>query len=218
MAMKHVDESSPLDGVLEQRLRFLCPALVCWAAIAGGSVGLCVDWQSVPGASGQRQARLQTPPGGLSPGFSTLDPALTGLAFTNRLAASRSLTNHILMNGSGVALGDINDDGLPDVYLCGLDGPNALFLNQGNWRFENIAAAAGVECQGFDSAGAALADLDGDKDLDLLVASVGSGARYFENMGSQRFVDRTAQSGLGSTSGAMGFAMADYDSDGDLDV
>jgi hypothetical protein len=72
-----------------------------------------------------------------------MPPEQTGAFFTNRLARERFLTNQVHLNGSGVALGDVNGDGRCDVFLAGLDVPNALYLNHGGWRFTNVAAAAG---------------------------------------------------------------------------
>src|SRR5690606_4482610 len=103
------------------------------------------------------------------PGFVLMNAAGIGVAFTNRLDEERSLTNQIFLNGSGVAAGDVDGDGLCDLYFCGLDSPNALYRNLGDWRFEDIATAAGVTCADQASSGAALADIDGDADLDLIV-------------------------------------------------
>ncbi|MCZ7639894.1 MAG: VCBS repeat-containing protein [Verrucomicrobia bacterium] len=152
------------------------------------------------------------------PGFTRLPSSATEIAFTNALADQRSLTNHILLNGSGVALGDVDGDGRVDVYLAGLDQENRLFRNLGNWRFTNATAAAGVACPGVDATGAALVDVDGDGDLDLLVNAIGHGTRCFVNEGHGRFTDRTAAAGTASLAGSMSLALADVDGDGDLDL
>ena len=70
----------------------------------------------------------------------------SGIAFTNRVDPVAALNNQILENGAGVALADVDGDGLCDVYLCGSQPDNALFRNRGNWRFEDITASAGVGC------------------------------------------------------------------------
>ena len=103
-------------------------------------------------------------------GFSRIAPVDSGLDFTNRLSAQKSLENRLLENGSGVAAGDVDGDGLCDLYFCRLEGPNALFRNLGGWRFEEVTRQAGVGCDGQFSSGAVLADVDGDSDLDLLVS------------------------------------------------
>ena len=153
-----------------------------------------------------------------NPGFTLLPVGETGLDFTNRLDLRRGLVNQNLMNGSGVAAGDIDGDGLCDLYFCGLDTENRLYRNKGNWKFEDITAAAGVACPGQDSTGAVLADIDGDGDLDLLVTSLGAGVRLFLNDGHGRFAERTDAAGLRRNAGSTSMALADFDGDGDLDL
>lgn len=146
-----------------------------------------------------------------------MDPSSTGIAWTNRLSDTASATNRILENGSGVALGDVDGDGWCDVYLCSLQGPNALYRNLGGWKFEEKAEAAGVACRGQHSTGAVLADVDGDGDLDLLVTSIGMGARLFSNRGDGNFLEVT-NSGLSPRGGSTSMALGDIDGDGDLEV
>lgn len=146
-----------------------------------------------------------------------LSAEATGIAFTNHLADARSLTNHVLLNGSGVALGDVDGDGLADIFLAGLDGPNRLFLNRGGLRFERSLQPL-LEAAGGDATGTVMADVDGDGDLDLLVAGVGRGVSLWRNNGKGAFEDATAESGLASMTGSMSMALADADGDGDLDL
>jgi enediyne biosynthesis protein E4 len=136
--------------------------------------------------------------------------------FTNLCALDRHLTNQILLNGSGVAAGDVDGDGLCDLYFCGLDSANALYRNLGGWKFEDISTKAGVAWPEADATGAALADIDGDGDLDLIVNSVGQGTRVFQNDGAARFtpLEPLLNPRLGGTSLALG----DTDGDGDLDL
>ena len=141
----------------------------------------------------------------------------SGIAFTNRVDPVAALNNQILENGAGVALADVDGDGLCDVYLCGSQPDNALFRNRGNWRFEDITASAGVGCPGQFSTGAAFADVDGDGDPDLLVNGLGVGTRLFRNDGQARFRE-DAESGLVRRHGATSLGLADADGDGDLDL
>ncbi|MBX3732826.1 MAG: VCBS repeat-containing protein [Verrucomicrobiae bacterium] len=180
------------------------------------------EWQ--PGAGG-RLRPLAVPPSG-RPGFTDMQPGITGVQFTNHLATARSLTNHILLNGSGVALGDVDGDGWCDVFLGGLGGRSALYRNRGAWQFEDItadalpesAAAPGHALAALDVSGVVLADLDGDGRPELLINTVGQGTRLWRNDGRGRFRDDTASSGLEAPSGPTSFALADVDGDGDLDL
>src|SRR6185503_13418119 len=97
-------------------------------------------------------------------------------------------------------------DGWCDIYLCQLEGPNALFRNLGNWKFADITAPAGIACAEQYSTGAVFAD----GDLDLLVNGIGTGTRLFFNDGKGRFTESTA-SGLARRTGATSMALADVD-------
>jgi len=164
-----------------------------------------------------REAKVNTPLG-QGAGFSLLSAKATGIQFTNTLARVRMM-NANLLNGAGVASGDVDGDGLCDIYVCSLDGENGLFKNLGGWKFKDISREAGVGAPGMSSTGAAFGDLDGDGDLDLFVSSCGGPNALFINDGKGKFSNQTKAAGLeapkiGSTSVAMG----DIDSDGDLDI
>ena len=150
-------------------------------------------------------------------GFTRLDSHRTSLNFTNQLSETLALNNQLLENGAGIALGDVDGDGWCDIYLCGAENSNKLFRNLGDWKFEDITDAAGVACVGQFSTGAALVDLDGDGDLDLLVNGLGVGTRCFLNDGRGHFSEDNA-SGLKRSGGATSLALADVDGDGDLDL
>jgi hypothetical protein len=178
-----------------------------------GAEGTAAGWQVVPGG---RFRELSVGSEG-QPGFTRLSPAAIGLDFTNVLSDARAADNQIRLNGSGVALGDVDGDGWCDIYLCGLDNENGLYRNLSGWRFTNITAQAGVGCAGQYSTGATLVDVEGDGDLDLLVNGIGVGTRLFLNDGHGVFTEKQ-DCGLSRIYGPTTSALADIDGDGDLDL
>ncbi|HEV8542050.1 MAG TPA: VCBS repeat-containing protein [Verrucomicrobiae bacterium] len=179
-----------------------------------GSEVASLNWQQSASA---RVAHLPKVPEH-KPGFSRVPSSLTGVTFTNVLTASRKMANANLMNGSGVALGDYDGDGLCDIYLCDMNGTNALYKNLGGWRFKNVTDEAGVACPKQTSTGAVFADVDGDGKLDLLVTSMGGPNACFINLGNGRFTNTTTAAGITSRYGATSMALADIDGNGTLDL
>ncbi len=167
--------------------------------------------------TGFRWASLEVPVAGRV-GFTPLSAGATGLSFTNVLSESSIAANRVLANGSGVAVGDFDNDGLPDIYLCGLESPNALYKNLGNWKFANVAPERNVECAGKLCRGAVFADINGDRSLDLLVSTVNDGVLCFVNDGNGTFSDATVQAGTRSPYAAMTMTLADIDGNGTLDL
>jgi hypothetical protein len=141
----------------------------------------------------------------------------TGIRFTNHLSEDKALESSVRTSGSGVAAGDVDGDGWCDLYFCGMEAPNALYRNLGNGKFSDITGSAGVVCADQYSTGAVFADVDGDRDLDLLVNAVGGGSRLFINDGRGKFTELTG-SGLVRRFGGTSFALADIDGNGTLDV
>ena len=164
-----------------------------------------------------RWRELRVPRRG-GPGFAELPPSHTGIHFTNTVTLDSALWNRHLAQGGGVALGDVDGDGLPDVYLTSNQGSNVLYHNLGDWRFEDVTARAGVALAGRHSTGAVFADVDGDGDLDLLVSTLGGGVALFVNDGHGVFTERTGEAGLASRAGSMTMALTDVDGDGHLDL
>src|SRR5947208_8974344 len=193
-----------------------------WAAllVAGTATSVfsaqsnSLNWQK---AGGFRTATLSVPGSGKT-GFRILPPAETGINFTNTLPEKRAMANANLMNGSGVALGDYDGDGLCDIYLCNLNGTNALYKNLGNWQFKDVTKEAGVACPNQTSTGAVFADINGDGHLDLLVTSMGGPNACFLNRGDAHFTNVTAEAGLVSKLGSTSMALADIDGNGTLDL
>jgi len=179
--------------------------------ILGMPVG--AKWETGPG---HRSRELKVTPS-TRVGFTAVPVEKTGVTFTNVLSDLAAARNQILLSGSGVALGDVDGDGWCDIYLVGLESGNALYRNLGDWRFVDVTAEAGVACPGQYSTGAALADVDGDGDLDLLVNALGGGTRLFKNDGSGRFSE-ALDSGLIRRFGSMAVSLGDFDGNGTLDL
>jgi len=194
--------------------------LVCFvvAGIAGPAArtsrGKDFTWHALPGG---RWAALEVPATGKT-GFTLLAPKDTGILWTNALSGLRIMEYQNLMSGAGVAAGDFDGDGACDLYFCNNGGANALFRNRGGWKFENVAAKAGVACTNQISTGAAFADLDGDGRLDLLVNSFMGPNACFLNAGDGRFTNVTASAGLVSSGGTTSLALGDVDGNGTLDL
>src|SRR5262249_39834551 len=118
----------------------------------------------------------------------------------------------------GVAVGDFDNDGLPDMFLCGLNTPNALFKNLGNWKFKEVTQEAGLMATNKYCRGAVFADLNGDGFLDLLVTTTGQGVLCFQNDGHGKFIDVSKSAGTLSRHGSVTLALADVDGNGTLDL
>ncbi len=147
--------------------------------------------------------------------FVTIQPGQSGILFTNRLAGLEFYKNMVAHNGAGVAVGDVNGDNMADVYLCNIQGANALYLNQGDFHFKSEPQAAPLQDK--MSTGAAIADVDNDGDNDLLVNGIQSGTRLFLNDSRGHF-ELNENSGLDSSGTTSSLALADIDGDGDLDL
>lgn len=156
-------------------------------------------------------------PGQGEAGFQSLSSYETGIDFINRLSEEEIASNQNLLNGSGVAVGDIDGDGLIDIYFASLAGSNKLYKNLGSLEFEDITEKAGVGHEGFRSTGAVFADVDGDRDLDLLITAMSKENSLYINDGKGTF-KMSEKSGLGKANGSMTMSLADIDGDHDLDL
>lgn len=137
-------------------------------------------------------------------GFQRLDSTTTGIEFINTLSEEPVAKNEHLINGSGVALGDVTGNGWPDLYLARLEGPNALYYNRGGFRFEKAPNAGGAAVDDEYSTGVVLTDVTGSGRADLLVTTLGGPNYVFENDGDGGFADRRRlHAGRGSTTMAL---------------
>lgn len=158
--------------------------------------------------------------------FTLLPETETGIDFINTLSQTPefNIIEYLYFyNGGGVAAGDINNDGWVDLYLTANQGPNKLFLNKGNWKFEDITEKAGVAGKGHWKTGATMADVNGDGLLDIYLCGVGNYKKFdsenqlFINKGDLTFTDQAKAYGLNFKGFATQTVFFDYDNDGDLD-
>src|SRR5436190_20766539 len=108
--------------------------------------------------------------------FELLDAGKTNIDFVNKLSYDENFnifTYRNFYNGGGVATGDVNNDGLPDIFFTANMLPNKLYLNRGNFQFEDITEKAGIGKKGKWSTGVSMADVNGDGLLDLYVCNSG---------------------------------------------
>jgi enediyne biosynthesis protein E4 len=177
--------------------------------------------------------------------FTMLDPSETGVQFSNEITETQDnniMSYQYMYNGAGVAAGDINNDGLADIYLSANSTPNKLFLNRGSWKFEDITSAAAINDRKGDwKTGVTMADVNGDGWLDIYLCysgnTSGEGLRkpviidnprrsnqLFINNGCKpgqppTFTDKAREFGLDAigTFSTQAYFL-DYDQDNDLDM
>ncbi len=164
--------------------------------------------------------------------FTLLPSEATGIDFSNDLTYSDDFNPYIFknfFNGGGVAIGDLNKDGLADVFFCGNMVDNKLYLNKGDFQFEDITVKAGVASKNVWSSGVSLADINGDGWLDIYVCKSGKPGgelrhnELFINQGTDEqghisFIEQAEQYGIADKGLSAHAAFFDYDKDGDLDM
>ncbi len=141
----------------------------------------------------------------------------TGIDFQNELAHHN--THTYLTNGAGLAVGDYDQDGLPDLYFVSQDGGNRLYRQIAPLRFEDATEQAG-DLSGGEAwgSGACFVDVDGDGWLDLYVCNMEAKNLLYRNRGDGTFEECAARFGLDIAAASTMAAFCDYDRDGDLDV
>ncbi len=164
-----------------------------------------------------------------APLFKLLSPGHTGVTFANTITTSDSFnvqTDVYIYNGAGVAVGDINNDGLPDLFFSGNMVSSRLYLNKGNMQFEDITERAGVKTNRWCT-GATMVDINHDGFLDIYVSVSGPGGEskgveranlLFINNGDGTFTEAAAKYGIADTGYTTHAVFLDYDGDGDLDL
>ena len=159
--------------------------------------------------------------------FTLLDAKETGIDFLNKVKNQKDFNifkYRNFYNGGGVAIGDINNDGLADVYLTGNMVANKLYLNKGNLTFEDISVSAGIEGNKPWSTGVVMVDINQDGLLDIYVSNAGNlkGNNHdndlYINNGDLTFTEKASDFNLAKTGFSTHASFFDYDKDGDLDA
>ena len=157
--------------------------------------------------------------------FTKIDDS--GIKFSNTISNSRDFnifSYRNFYNGAGVATGDINNDGLADVFFTANMGPNKLFLNKGNFQFEDISEKAGFHDKKQWSTGVVMVDINHDNLLDIYVCNAGfqkgvsNTNELWINNGNLSFTEKAAEYGLNDSGYTTHAAFFDVDLDGDLDA
>ncbi|MFM8840588.1 MAG: CRTAC1 family protein, partial [bacterium] len=152
--------------------------------------------------------------------FRLQSPDSTGITFFNRLVETEEFNyarQFFVYLGGGVAVGDVNGDGLSDLFFTGMQVPNALYLNKGNWKFENVSKSAGFPDTAAICFTPSFIDIDGDNDLDLYVCRFNEPNHLYINDGTGKFTEKAKEFGLAFEGKSVQAVFFDYDHDNDLD-
>jgi enediyne biosynthesis protein E4 len=158
--------------------------------------------------------------------FTSVKPSESNINFNNKITESDSVnvfTNEYMYNGSGVGIGDFNNDGLSDVFFCASMESSKLYINKGKLKFEDVTQKAGLQTNTWCT-GVSVVDINNDGFLDIYVCVSHSNKSekrknlLFINDGKLHFTEQAAAYGLADTGYATQAAFLDYDKDGDLDM
>ncbi|SFZ92761.1 Repeat domain-containing protein [Flaviramulus basaltis] len=159
--------------------------------------------------------------------FTLTSPKETGIDFVNKVVNNKDFNifkYRNFYNGGGVAIGDVNNDGLPDIYLTANMEGNKLFLNKGDFKFEDISESAGVVGNKPWSTGVVMVDINQDGFLDIYVSNAGNVGDnnqdndLYINNGDLTFTQKAEEYNLAKTGFSIHASFFDYDKDGDLDA
>ncbi|MBN8575758.1 MAG: VCBS repeat-containing protein [Cytophagales bacterium] len=159
--------------------------------------------------------------------FRLVSPGTSGVNFSNNLHFDQAFniyTYRNFYNGGGVALGDINNDGLIDIFFTANQERNRLYLNKGNFKFEDISELAGIGGSKAWSTGVSMVDINGDGWLDIYVCNSGDVKgdnkenELFINNGNLTFTERASHYGIADSGFSTHAVFFDYDNDSDLDL
>ena len=159
--------------------------------------------------------------------FSLIPSDSSGIYFSNDIAVSDSiniLSYEYLYNGGGVGIGDFNNDGLPDVFFTGNNVPCRLYINKGNFKFEDITTATGIDTKEVWAYGVSVADVNQDGWSDIYISAGGIGNKdifhnkLYINKGNLTFEESADEYGLSEPGESIQAGFFDYDKDGDLDM
>lgn len=162
------------------------------------------------------------------PLFELVDPEKSGVKFENKLqeySEEHIFNFNYLYNGAGVAIGDINNDGLQDIYFTANRAKDKLYLNKGNFKFEDISESSGISAFSGWRSGVAMADVNGDGWLDIYVCRGGfkndpvkNANLLFINNGDNTFTELASRYGIADIGFSIAACFFDYDNDNDLDL
>ncbi len=177
--------------------------------------------------SGDSQHQVEATLKAKDPILKLLSASETGIDFQNQILETyeNNITTNINMyNGGGLAVADINNDGLPDIYFICSNGKNRMYLNEGKMKFKDITDASGLASEGGFETAVTAVDINNDGWLDFYVCRAGVEKnddrrnRLYINNGDMTFTERAKEYGLDDMSASTGANFFDYDNDGDLDV